>query len=664
MESMIGQTLGQYQLVEQIGKGGMATVYKAFQPSLNRAVAIKILPPYFLHEAGFAERFTREAQAIAQLDHPNILPVYDFGKQGNISYIVMKYVPAGTLHDQLGSPMSPARALKLIEQIAGALDNAHQRGILHRDIKPSNILIDERGWVYLSDFGLAKMVEGSVQLTGSGVGVGTPAYMSPEQGQGLPVDARTDVYSLGVVLFEMLTGRVPYEAETPMAVVIKHITDPIPLPRQMNPHIPEAVERVLLKALAKEPADRFSSAGEMAAALRRAVEGLEPAIAAAPIPPDPEATVAHVGPIRPSPLPAPSPVPAVPPVYAPAQKGLPWLPIVFGLIILGVAGVCGLAGLMYMLGGTPTPMPAQSVSQSVTDTPFVTATVPLPTAATPTPPPPTLTPTPRLPTDTPLPLAPTDIPIVVCTPPPCASNEVYFCPGECPGGCGTECATLTPNAAGDTLPADEPTPTFTPTPTLTLTPTLTATQTPTSTSTPTATLTPAPPRWSDTGLRPTDRYAAIWSALGGGDSELGYPLLNPVGDRLCARQYFERGYMVWFDSPQDPDPVWAAVIPDPAANRANKSYRFSDTWPGSPEYWCADAEARAPLGPKRGFGMLWCKYPDLRADIGQARDEELGGPDYPRCEVQAFQGGAILHNPLDAKYWVFIDNGGWYRFDE
>jgi serine/threonine protein kinase len=287
MESILGKTLGQYQLVEQIGKGGMATVYKAYQPSLSRYVAVKVLPAYYAHEEGFAERFIREAKAIARLDHPNILPVYDFGKEGDISYIVMKYIPAGTLRDKLGRPMSPAQALEIIEQIAGALDNAHEQGILHRDIKPSNILIDSRDWVYLSDFGLAKMVEGSVQLTGSGVGVGTPSYMSPEQGQGQPVDGRTDVYALGVILFEMLTGQVPYEAETPMAVVIKHVTDPVPLPRQMNPNIPETVEQVLLKALAKDREHRFASAGDMAAALRQAVQGLEPGVAMAPIPSDP-----------------------------------------------------------------------------------------------------------------------------------------------------------------------------------------------------------------------------------------------------------------------------------------------------------------------------------------------------------------------------------------
>jgi serine/threonine protein kinase len=249
----------------------MATVYKAYQPSLDRYVAVKVLPTYLAHEPGFAARFQREARAIARLNHPHILPVHDFGQEGELSYIVMRYVEAGILKEMLGKPLDPKAVLEIMTQVGKALDYAHRQGIIHRDVKPSNVLMDEKGVALLADFGLAKMAEASVQLTKSGVGVGTPAYMSPEQGQGISVDARSDVYSLGITLYEMLTGRVPYEAETPIAVVIKHITAPLPRPTEFNPALPEPVERVMLKALAKNPADRFQSVGQMVEALKQAV---------------------------------------------------------------------------------------------------------------------------------------------------------------------------------------------------------------------------------------------------------------------------------------------------------------------------------------------------------------------------------------------------------
>ncbi len=267
---LIGQTLGQFRITEQIGEGGMATVFKAYQPGLNRAVALKVLPPHFAKQADFTERFSREAQAIGNLHHPNILPVYDSGQDKGYSYLAMRYIPnARTLTDEMKQPLKTERIIEVINQIAGALDHAHKAGIIHRDVKPSNILLDGE-WALLSDFGLAKMVESSSDLTGTGVGMGTPAYMSPEQGMGKKVDHRTDIYALGIILYEMLTGQVPHRAETPIATVFKRINEPLPLPRSLNPNIPEAVERVLLKTLAPDPTQRFDSAGEMAATLKAA----------------------------------------------------------------------------------------------------------------------------------------------------------------------------------------------------------------------------------------------------------------------------------------------------------------------------------------------------------------------------------------------------------
>jgi serine/threonine-protein kinase len=271
MKHLVGQTLGRYRIIEPLGEGGMAYVYKAFQSGLERVVAIKVLPEFYLRDERFLTRFQREAQAIAQLSHPNILPVYDFGREGNLTYIVMQYVEGGTLKDKMDQVLSFEEVGGLLGQVADALDYAHKQGILHRDVKPTNILIEREQRVLLSDFGLAKMVGSQVHITTTGVGIGTPAYMSPEQGQGEAVDARTDIYALGVVMYEMITGRVPFRAETPMAVIIKHVTAPLPLPRTINPAVPESLEQVILKALAKNKVDRYASAGAMMRAYRQAL---------------------------------------------------------------------------------------------------------------------------------------------------------------------------------------------------------------------------------------------------------------------------------------------------------------------------------------------------------------------------------------------------------
>lgn len=273
--SLIGRTLGQYQIIAEIGAGGMARVYKAYQPGLDRYVAIKVLPAQHALTPGFKERFIREARTVAQLQHPNILPIYDVGLEGDQSYFVMQYVSGQTLRQLQGQPMALPVIGKFIDQIAAALDHAHERDVLHRDVKPDNILL-EGDWLMLADFGLAKIRAGQQNLTGTGMIIGTPMYASPEQIIGGEVNRWSDIYSMGVVLYEMVTGQVPYLADTTMALMFKHVHEPLPSPRLHRPDLPVGVEHVLAKALAKAPEDRFATAGELAAALREAISSSSP----------------------------------------------------------------------------------------------------------------------------------------------------------------------------------------------------------------------------------------------------------------------------------------------------------------------------------------------------------------------------------------------------
>ena len=264
-----GETVGPYRVMDQLGSGGMASVFKAYHPALDRYVAIKILHPAFKADPQFFERFKREARIVANLEHPNIIPVYDFNEHNGEPYLVMRYVEGDTLKAHMDpQPSASGKVLRLMRPVCLALAYAHKQGVLHRDIKPSNVMITHDGSVFLSDFGLARMVQAGESTLSQDMMVGTPQYISPEQAQGISkLDGRTDIYSLGVVLFEMLTGRVPFNADTPFATVHDHIYTPLPLPRTINPDIDPAVERMLLKALAKEPDDRYANADELLNAL-------------------------------------------------------------------------------------------------------------------------------------------------------------------------------------------------------------------------------------------------------------------------------------------------------------------------------------------------------------------------------------------------------------
>ncbi len=269
-----GQMLGPYRIVHQIGQGGMASVYKAYQPSMDRNVAIKVLPSQLAESPEFTARFQQEARIIARLEHPHILPVFDYGESDGITYFVMRYLEAGTLKSKMeAGPLSWDEIDRLFTQLADALGYAHSQGVVHRDLKPGNALVDEQGNIFLTDFGIAKLLESaSPRLTQTDAIMGTPAYISPEQAKALPVDQRSDIYSLGIILYEMVTGRVPFTADTPLAVILKHVSDPLPLPSILKPDIPESVEQVILKALAKEPDNRYSTTAEFLAAWKRALE--------------------------------------------------------------------------------------------------------------------------------------------------------------------------------------------------------------------------------------------------------------------------------------------------------------------------------------------------------------------------------------------------------
>jgi serine/threonine protein kinase len=275
--SLEGQTLGKYRILEPLGRGGMAQVFKAYHPQLDRYVAVKILRSDLVEEEEFLARFRREARAVAALRHPNIVQIFDFDVQNDLYYMVMELLEGDTLKAYMnslrvhGERLPLGETVRIFTDVLAGLAYAHGEGIIHRDLKPANIMLTRRGEAVLTDFGIAQIV-GGTHYTISGALMGTLSYMAPEQGLDGHCDVRSDIYSTGIAYFEALTGGVPFDADTPLAILMKHINDPLPLPRKIDPTIPEAFERVALKALAKRPDDRFQSAGEMAEMLSAAAK--------------------------------------------------------------------------------------------------------------------------------------------------------------------------------------------------------------------------------------------------------------------------------------------------------------------------------------------------------------------------------------------------------
>jgi serine/threonine-protein kinase len=377
-ENLIGKQFGSYELREILGRGGMAAVFRGYQAAIDRSVAVKVLPAELLHDPNFGVRFFNEARTLAKMTHPSILPLYDFGEANGMPYIVMPLMSKGTLADRLKSgPLPLSEVLRIITPVAQALDYANKQGVLHRDVKPNNILFDQHDNPYLADFGIAKVLESNTNLTGTGI-IGTPDYMSPEQARGETLDHRSDLYALGVVTYQCLTGQALFRATTPMGIIFKHVSEaPQPL-RAFRADLPAEVEKVVLRALAKDPNARYATTTEFARALTTAVNGgAQPEmgtvvnVAAPTTGANAPSTQAPAGPTPTGPTPASQPFslpPAVntlentPAITAtpPARKrGLPmWAWVGGGLGVLLVCGLCAAVVFGASLlgnGGMPTP---------------------------------------------------------------------------------------------------------------------------------------------------------------------------------------------------------------------------------------------------------------------------------------------------------------------
>lgn len=376
---LIGQTFGSYKLIELLGRGGMASVYRGYQESIDRSVAVKVLPPEFLHDPNFSQRFTAEARTLAKMTHPAILPLYDFGLANDVPYIVMPLMTGGTLADRMRrSRLSLSDVLTLFSQIADALDYAHSLGVVHRDIKPSNILFDARGQPHLADFGIAKAIEASSNLTGTGI-VGTPDYMSPEQARGEQIDGRSDIYSLGVMAYQALAGESLFKATTPIGVMLKHATESPPPIRQIRPELPPGIEAVLTKVLAKQPAERYQTAREFMQAMSRAVGSTT---TSEPIRPTPTTSIPS------STARQPNPVTVNQPSYTTGQQPVPpkksggiggmllggGLGMVAGIILVVVLIIACCVGAYLMVpSATPTPIPTSTPPPTATPLPILFA---------------------------------------------------------------------------------------------------------------------------------------------------------------------------------------------------------------------------------------------------------------------------------------------------
>jgi serine/threonine-protein kinase len=571
---LIGKTLGPYRIVREIGRGGMAIVYEAHQGNLARPVAIKMLLPHFSADPAFVQRFLREARSAAALSHANIITIYDVVEQEGQYFIAMQLAPGVSLKKLLeqAGRLPQARVQHIIYQVASALDHAHAKGLVHRDVKPDNIIIGPDDHAILTDFGLAKAAERDAALTAMGATVGTPEYMSPEQAKGQVVGPASDIYSLGVVLYEMLTGRRPFTASDTSALLYLHVHETPPPIQVRALDLSPKIHAVLNRALAKQPDQRFRSAGELAAALAAVPiprSGRTPAPRPTPMP-QPPAPISEHGKTKllrtPTPLPVPPPIPTPPPKRR-RPIGLWLAALLSGVAVLGLAAFLIWQFLFSSPSKDHANLPAQIASP--TTLAQITTSVPTkspaaaPVAAASNTPAPSLTATP---TATPTALRATATPTAT--------------PSQ-PTATATIAPTVTPTAS-QPAPSPTATPTTTPSPTATATTTLSPTATPTTTPSPAPRPT-APPAPTATKVSPaTVSIAPTLIAPADGESTTG-PMTfswSWTGSALQANQGFE--VRLWKDGQEHygaADPVRGMSL----ATDVRGAYGVQQG--GSGEYW-------------------------------------------------------------------------------
>lgn len=649
LEGLIGERLGRYQIEALIGRGGMAAVYRAFDPALQRRVALKVLYPQFLADAELVERFRREAITSASLDHPNIAPIYDVGEVDGLVYLAMKLLPGPSLAALLlqDGPMAPARVVTLAEELAAALDEAHSHGIIHRDIKPGNVIFDARGHAVLTDFGIAKSLEAS-SLTESSIIVGTPDYIAPEQIDSRlapdgKIDGRADIYSLGALLYRALTGKRPHEGSQ-QSVLLAHLQDPAPRPSTILPTLPTAVDDVLERAMAKRPTERYTSASELTHELR---DALNDATSIGTVYP-PTSLRQNIATRR----------------TAEASLNLPpeseiQRPHIWRWIALGLLAIVGIGGAAIFqiwhdgsgLGQTANAEDKPSaIATRIAGTPSATSetateTIPIlgPSSPTPTL---TLVPTteqrptiieqqPSAPTEVrPQVPAATRRPLASPTPKTKATPTPRVATATPRSATATATMPSTTDVAVTTTSAPETTPTV---PLVTETaepPTITPVQ-PTMTETAAPIDTPEPTiaaiKPTACAMPPTGGFAALWNANPRIRSQLGCPTQTELA-MPAAEQVFENGLMYW----------WSGTQQIFVLGKRQQWQRYPNTYQDNEEL----EPLTPPTGfyaPLRGFGKVWQQNVAVQQTLGWALKPEAALQGATSGVYLRFEGGSMLY---------------------